>query len=285
MDITDIYPTIKIVPMEKCLAHEGIVPKWVDRISSNILDNGIMKNPVIVAEEREHYIVIDGMHRFAAFQKLEMKDIMVCEIDYHSDGVALESWDAFTFKPIHPLTLFSDLFPAKDGYTIKEVGNVSEARMALLERKCLLVAGSKEDEKFFALHKQVDREKILDELISVTERIDTEIDLRNLKVVYVENTVSDEKFRNSDAQSIIIRPRFTKKEVLEKTLNKGLFPRKSTRHLIPDRPLRVDLDLSLLRANDISLEVKNRLLDEHLNWCLLSGRVRYYPESVYVFSD
>lgn len=52
----------------------------------------------------------------------------------------------------------------------------------------------------------------------------------------------------------------------------------------PGPPPRVDLDLSLLRA-EIDIEIKNRLLDEHLKWCFESDRVRFYPESMYVFAD
>lgn len=284
MDITDIYPRIKIVPMEKCLAHEGIVQKWVDRIAFNILDHGVVKNPIIVSEHNKHYIVIDGMHRFAAFNKMELPNVLVCETDYYSDKIILEGWDAFTFRPLDAKSLLTELFPIGEGYVIEECNDISEARLQILERKHLLVAGDKSG-KFYTLDKpKIDDEHLLDELIHVTQRVDAEIDARDLRVLYVENSLSDEKFENSDAESMIIRPQFRKEEVIVRTLNRQLFPRKSTRHIIPDRPLRVDLDLSLLRAN-IDLEIKNRLLDEHLKWCFESDRVRFYPESVYVFAD
>jgi len=284
MDITDIYPRMKIVPIDKCLAHEGIVKKWVDRIAFNILDHGIFKNPIIVAKEKDHYVVIDGMHRFAAFKKLELRDILVCEVDYLSDKIVLESWDAFTFKPLGALTFLEDLFSDNKDYVINECADLNTARAELLERKHLLIAGDK-DGKFYTLDKKDgDIEHLLDELIHVTEIADAEIDARNLRVLYVANSLSDEQFENSDAASMILRPQFRKEEVIERTLNRQLFPRKSTRHLIPERPLRVDLDLSLMRAN-IDLDIKNRLLDEHLKWCFESDRVRFYPESVYVFAD
>ena len=284
MDITDIYPRLKIVPIDKCLAHEGIVQKWVDRIAYNILDQGVVKNPIIVSEHKGHYVVIDGMHRFAAFNKMEIKNILVCETDYNSDKILLEGWDAFTFRPLNTKKLLAELFPESEGYKIGECKDLALARKQLLGRKHLLVAGDKGG-KFYTLDKpRMDEEHMLDELIHITEMIDAEIDARNLRVLYVENSLSDDKFANSDAISMIIRPQFRKYEVIERTLQKKLFPRKSTRHLIPDRPLRVDLDLSLLRAN-IKLDIKNRLLDEHLKWCFESDKVRYYPESVYVFAD
>jgi hypothetical protein len=284
MDVTDIYPHLKIVPLEKCLTHEGIVSKWVDRIAFNIMDHGIVKNPVIAAEEKGKYVIIDGMHRLAAFKNLELRDILICEIDYYSDKINLEGWDAFTFRPLGAKDLLEHLFSKKDGYVVEECADPKKARDELMARKHLLVAGDKGG-KFYTLNKPTtDKEHMLDELIHVTEIVDAEIDHRNLRVLYVANSLSDEQFKTSDAKSMIIRPHFRKEEVIERTLSRKLFPRKSTRHIIPDRPLRVDLDLSLLRAN-IDLETKNRLLDEHLKWCFESDRVRFYPESVYVFAD
>lgn len=284
MQITDIYPRLKIVPIDKCLAHEGIVEKWVDRIAFNILDYGVMKNPIIATKQGDYFIVIDGMHRFAAFKNLEIKDIMIYDVDYFSDKIVLEGWDALTFKPLGAYKFLTELFPASEGYQVEECKDTNEARKNLLARKCLLIAGDKGGKFYTLTRPTTDKEHMLDELIGVTKHIDEEVDSKGLRVVYVADSLSAGQFENSDAQSLIIRPQFRKDEVIKRTLDKNLFPRKSTRHLIPDRPLRVDLDLSLLRAN-IELESKNQLLDEHLKWCLESDRVRFYPESVYVFAD
>ncbi len=48
--------------------------------------------------------------------------------------------------------------------------------------------------------------------------------------------------------------------------------------------MRIDIDFTLLRE-DIDLEIKNRLLQARLNWCLENNMVRYYPESVLVLDD
>jgi len=283
-NISDIYPDLKIVPIEKCLTHEGIVQKWADRIAASILDHGVVKNPVIAAKHKDKYVVIDGMHRLAAFKQLELQDLLICEIDYFSDKIVLEGWDAFTFKTLNTKEFLEELFSKKDGYIIEKCSNLILAREKLRKRQCLMIAGDK-GSGFYTVNKPIqDQEQMLDELIRDVTKVDAEIDARNLRVLYVANSRSDQQFSDSDAQSMIVRPQFTKDEIIEATLKKKLFPRKSTRHLIPDRPLRVDVDLSLFRAN-VDLETKNRLLDEHLKWCFESGRVRFYPESVYIFAD
>ena len=165
----DIHTRIKIIPVEKCLIHEGTVQEWVDQIAATIKNDGILKNPIIVTAHESYYVVLDGMHRFAAIEQLELPDILVCEVDYFSQGVVLE-------------------------------------------------------------------------------------------------------------------PPATKKEVLECALSKRILPPKSTKHAIAGRPLRVDLDLALLRES-VDLETKNKKLQAHLQKYRDNHQLRFYPESVYVFAD
>lgn len=165
----EICSRIKILPTEKCLIHEGVVPKWVDEIAGAITKDGMMKNPIIVTAHESCYVVLDGMHRFAAIQQLRIPTILACEVDYFS-------------------------------------------------------------------------------------------------------------------QEIVLEPPWTKEEVLKRAMTKTLLPPKSTKHLIGSRPLRVDLDLSLLKE-PIDLKTKNRRLQEHLQSYCDSHRLRFYPESVYIFAD
>lgn len=285
----DLYPRIQIVPMASCIAHEGVVAKWVDQIAHSIMDHGLMKNPIIVAQAPEtangsKWVVIDGMHRFAACQKLELRDILVCDIDYFSDKIKVEGWDAFTFKPMKVKDLLPELFPKSKGYTITRAKDGDKLHDMVAHRKILLAACDKGEEYWVVQKPDLKGAVLLEELIHVTEAFDLAIDHKRLKPLYVANSISLSDFANSNAKSMAIRPHFTKTEIVERTLANKLFPRKSTRHIIPDRPLRIDLNLSVLRT-EIDLKAKNRLLDDHLRWCFEADRVRYYPESVYIFSD
>lgn len=224
------------------------------------------------------------MHRFAACKKLELRDIVVCEVDYSSDKIQVAGWDAFTFKKMNVATLLPDLFPETRGYTLSRAKDGRDLQRQVATRQALLAACDKGDD-YFVLHKRgLTGNDLLEELIRVTEAIDSAIDHKRLKPLYVANAISLTDFANSDAQSMIIRPHFTKTEIMERTLANKLFPRKSTRHIIPDRPLRVDVTLSILRTT-IELSAKNKILDDHLRWCFEADRVRYYPESVFIFSD
>lgn len=165
----EICKQIQIVHLQKCLIHEGTIPKLVEQIAGHLKADGIMKNPIVVTEHQNHLVILDGMHRFAALRELNVRDILVYVVDYASPDVVLE-------PPHH------------------------------------------------------------------------------------------------------------KADVLQRAVSQNLLSPKSTKHIIARRPLRLDVDLTLLKA-DLDLAEKNRRLQEHIQQCRTDNRVRFYPESVFLFSD
>jgi hypothetical protein len=125
----------------------------------------------------------------------------------------------------------------------------------------------------------------LDILIRALKDFEADLDRRNLRIIYVADDQAQKTFeQHAQAFTLFKRPFFTKEEVVRRTIEGKILPRKSTRHLFPLRPLRIDFDLILLKEN-IDLATKNRLLHARLTWCLEKNMVRYYPESVLVLSD
>lgn len=282
-----IHNRIKIIPISKCLVHEGIVEDWAGQIATSIRNDGFMKNPVIVAKHDGYYVVLDGMHRFRAIKKLGINDILAYEVDYFSKEVILEGWDIFSFTKIGAEGFLKDVFPANKGYQILKLKNLAEARDKVLKQSILLAVGDKASKACTVLgltKKDVAKKDLLDVLCEAVDRLDRKLAKGLNKTIYVDNSLTLASFSESSARSLVLRPQFTKQEVLDRTLHKKIFPPKSTRHLIPARPLRVDLDLSLLRGS-ISLKAKNKLLQDHLQWCHENNRVRFYPESIFIFAD
>lgn len=282
-----IFPKIKIVPSASCVAHEGVVPRWVDAIATNMRDEGAMKNPIIVTRLRgtaangPRFVVIDGMHRFAALRTLEIPDVVIYEIDYFATDTTLAGWDALLFRSFSAQTMLEKLFGNAKAYRIERVAALCDAQ-ALIEQRHALLAVT--DRKHAPLVVMPRREPTVDLCVRASQLFDAAADAEQLRPLYVADSLSLADYARTKAAGIVLRTHYTKQEIIERTLAGKLFPRKSTRHLIPGRPLRVDVTLAWLRAK-ISLAAKNRLLQEHLRWCYESDRVRYYPEAVFVFSD
>ncbi len=272
---------ILVAPLAQCVAHEGVVPRWVDQIAANLLNEGVMKNPMVVTTPHRggKRIVIDGMHRFAALRKLEISHAVVYEIDYASPDVALGGWDALTLRPLRVQEFLIRLF-AERGYQLKSSVSIAAAQQAVDQRRAVLAAY--DGRRVYTLNPK--KKATVEECVVVSQQLDAALDADGYRPLYVADTLAISDYHQTGAKSLFIRPHYTKAEIIARTLTGKIFPRKSTRHIIPGRPLRVDIGLPLLRAK-ISLAAKNRLLQEHLQWCYEADRVRYYPESVLIFAD
>lgn len=70
--------------------HEQIQPDLLERTMDEIREDGYLKQPVLVADE--HFVILDGHHRFAALKALGCRRIPSYVIDYFSDAVELKTW-------------------------------------------------------------------------------------------------------------------------------------------------------------------------------------------------
>jgi hypothetical protein len=284
-----LFERIQVVSLDEVFVHEGVVDKWVDRIADFVEQAGVMKNPIVVAEASDpetgdaRYVVLDGMHRVQALGRLGCPDICVYVSDYWSDDVRLESWDALLLGIVDPRAYLDALFDDPD-HDVVEMQTEAEARSRLYGRELALVLRAR-DTAFFGLRcRALDPAERLEEIIVALRRVEDDLDERGIRAVYAPSGRSSFDFSQTPSDMLVLRPIFSKHEVLERTMQGRLFPRKSTRFLVPERPLRVDFHLTILKA-DLDLTTKNRLLDEHLQWCWANNRVRYYPEGVYVLDD
>lgn len=70
--------------------HEQIQPDLLERTMDEIREDGYVKRPILVADE--HFVILDGHHRFAALKALGCRRIPAYVIDYFSDIIDLKTW-------------------------------------------------------------------------------------------------------------------------------------------------------------------------------------------------
>ncbi|MCB9738227.1 MAG: hypothetical protein H6747_03095 [Deltaproteobacteria bacterium] len=281
----DVFQRLKVVSLDDVYVHEGVVERWVERIADFVRHDGMMKNPIVVAEAEvdgaARYVVLDGMHRVQSMRALGSPDILIYVSDYWSEEVRLESWDAVL---LDPLEVRGALTAAGADAELVTVGSEAEARARVYGRD-LAMAISTHDGAVLGLRAEPRTgEPALESIIRALRAVEDGMDAAGVRAVYTPSSRSLEDFHAQPSEALFLRPRFSKQEVLERTLAGKLFPRKSTRFLVPERPLRVDFQLTVLKAA-LDLPTKNQLLQDHLTWCWENNRVRYYPEPVYVFGD
>lgn len=297
----EVFRRLRVVDIDDVYVHEGVVDRWVERIADFMQHDGIMKNPIIVAEAEvdgaRKYVVLDGMHRVQAFRLLGAPSILVFVSDYWNEDVRLESWDALLLDP-PPLDQLRDVVAAEPlevvrlapapqggpGYALADDAVGSELRSRVFSRQLAMALLWRDGSGAGLRLRDGVEEPTLEVVVRSLRAVEDALDAARVRAVYAPSSRSRADFVAQPCEALFLRPRFSKQEVIERTLAGRLFPRKSTRFLVPDRPLRVDFQLTVLAAS-LDLATKNQLLEDHLQWCWRNNMVRYYPEPVYVFGD
>jgi hypothetical protein len=125
----------------------------------------------------------------------------------------------------------------------------------------------------------------------IAASIEREMVRRGRKVTYLSEALAVQWLEADRANFIIGLPTFTKDTICKFALEGVLLPHKVTRHIIPSRPLAIDVPLDLLTDPEISCHEA----DERLGKLLMSRKVdrrppgsivdgRRYDEELLVFS-
>ncbi|MFX0200186.1 MAG: ParB N-terminal domain-containing protein [Candidatus Hodarchaeota archaeon] len=267
---------IKLEEIKKLKSHEQFIPCVVEPLSDEI-KQGIIKHPVIV--DRETLLILDGIHRVAALQNLGYKLIPVCLVDYNNPSIKVGSW----FRIVKSDKKSNENI-RKDleelGYDLEEILN-NELRKEMCAKK--IIIGIVTLRKCYGIRGKIGSIKEVYDYIKHLE-----ISLRSVGYDIGYETEGDAvyKVKSNEALAAIIAPRIAKRDVVAATLSREVFAHKSTRHVIPARPLFVNVPIEWL---GMDLKEANKLLLEYL--CkkkithLPVGQMldRRYEEELYVF--
>jgi len=278
--ITHPLVTLEIkLEIEKLRIHEETIAEVVERLSDEIQRDAHVKHPVIV--DKETLVVLDGMHRVAALQYLGCNLIPVCLVDYNNPNITVGSW----FRVIENGqetggNLREDL--EESGYSLQEIADdevdrkMCDAEIMLgivTSRKCYGILGKTESVK---------------ETYEHIKQLEGNLRKFGYKIGYETESDAVNKVKSGEVLAAIIAPKITKRDVVTTALKGEVFVYKSTRHVIPARPLFVNVPLEWLNMNP---EEANKLLFEYLSRKKLRhlprGQTldRRYEEELYVFSD
>ena len=278
---------LEVVPVATLCRHEEIVPEVARKLILEFANRAKLQNPIIVDE---HHMVLDGHHRAYAFQSLNFTYIPVCKINYYDEAARLRYW----FRLVDNMETLEPLREA-----VEEVGGFIEpvedkecldARMADNNLECGIQHGGFYGRICFPREVVHDAVSAYDVLETIQKRL-----LENRgKLTYIPcQSVHERAFCEdlTDRHLVIWTPRITKEMVAEAAEKQSLFPPKATRHLIPARPLNVNVpsrwfreDVSLVEINERFLRyLQQKEIRRFGPGQTIGGR--YYEEELFVFSD
>ncbi|MFQ5594381.1 MAG: ParB N-terminal domain-containing protein [Anaerolineae bacterium] len=269
-------PALRVVPVENLVLHEETDPHRIERLMQRIHEDGLLKNPPAVApmSEADHYVVLDGANRTAALAGLGVRDAVAQVVDYSE--VRLDTWNHLVVG-MDSRALF-EAIRAIHGTGVRST-DLETARRLWHERAILAYVVGREGEVHIieAGQNLQQNAELLVEMSSI---------YRGEATIYRVQTDDTGELRTyyDDVAATIVYPPFQPADILHLASNSAKLPTGVTRHIIPRRALRVNIDLEFL-AEDRPLAEKNEWLQTWLRQKLQNKEVRYYEEPTFLFDE
>jgi len=273
--------------VESLLLHEETLPHLVNSLTLEFKNWANLQNPIIVDEK---HIVLDGNHRAYVFQKLKFRYISVCKIDYFNENIKLRYWFRL-LERVKGLDLIKGIIKEMN-CAIQRVPS-REALVKILEEN-RLTFGIQQRNFFWAI--SLPRDTVHDAVSAYGalgtmqgKLLQEGIGLQYIPCQYAHERRFYSQLR--DDEVVVWTPHITKRMVVEAASRGKLFAPRSTRHIIPPRPLNVNVPTYWFKE-DISLEEINEIFSRFIEGKRIRrfgpGQVingRYYGEEVCIFYD
>jgi len=257
--------------------HEEIIPDKMQELVKKIPHEGVWKNPIIV--DVSSLVVLDGMHRVAAAKEIGYKYIPVCLVDYENPNIHIGCW----------YRMFNGLNIGEAEWALREAG-LTPTKKAYDEAQRLVEGREAITAMFFRSWSL----EALGSACGIKERYDTIKRVENLlksrghQMGYSTDRDAPARVASGEYSAGLMTPTVTKREVVETALKGMVFSQKTTRHIIPARPMFVDVPTEWLKG-DLTLEEANIRLKGYLASKsvekLPPGQIldRRYEEELYIF--
>lgn len=228
---------------ELLLLHEETIPDRVAELKDSLVRDGVVRDPVII--DASSCVVLDGMHRVAALKELHSRVMPICAVDYLNPNIRVGTW----FRVLSGQTTPAQMEAALSQSGIKtERYSADLTSVAENPTLAVLFAGG---ESF----RLASRDLRPHEILKAAERSAREL---RLSVAFETEHDAVQTLLSGKAEAIMTLPKIDKVSVREAGLAGQLLPHKVTRHIIPARPLSVNVPLQMLADEIPELEEVNR---------------------------
>ncbi len=216
--------------------HEETVPDDLGKLVQALKDNPVLRHPIIA--DWKTGIVLDGTHRLAAVKQLNCDFIPSALVDYNDPKITIERWfRRFSGPNVEGFENdLSELNPQKINHKDCEDGLSKRRWYAIVESatSCLAFKASSSEPYDMMRDSQIIEKTARNDQVIVSYNDSKERDLEDSESLFMS--------------TIEIR----KEEVVETVRSDKVFPPKSTRHLVPSRPLGGGVPIEWLKGSDFA---------------------------------
>lgn len=280
MASTADIPTLRIIRTDLLIPHEQHDAQRSRPLVERLRQEGMLKNPPVVAplgEGDPRCVVLDGANRATALAAMGVRHSLVQVVNYENpEEVSLATWNHVVTQVAHDefLTLLTGI----KGIELAP-SDLLHARASLARREalaCVVLA----DGAVFRVHGGRD-------LRSRCQLLNALVDVYKDRARLLRTTgdqVEEARTLYANLTALVLFPHHEPVEIIVLARDGERLPAGITRHIIARRALRLNYPLSELSA-EYSIEEKNQRLQEWVRTKLAEKKIRYYPESTYLFDE
>jgi hypothetical protein len=274
MQIGDVV--LRIVHSSIVIVHEEVDPRRVERLTQRMQADGILKNPPVVAEAGDHYVVLDGATRVGALRQLGIRDLLVQVVDYHAPNIQLYAWSHVVVGM--PEDALIRGVENLEGVEVKAMDlELARSALSLKGILCYLVL---QDGSILAAKGGMNLEAQIALLNHIVDLYRGRAEVYRVATDEIEDLLEE----YPDLTAVVVFPCYNRGEIMRMSLNRAKLPMGVTRHIIAGRALGLDVDLVMLES-DIPLEQKNVWLDDLIKRKAKDKRIRFYQEPLFRFDE
>lgn len=260
----DILRQLKITEVSDLISHEEIIPTNLLKLKEAMLNIGQLVDPLIVDSKSK--IVLDGNHRVKVLETIKCPRTVCQMVDYTNENIRVGAWfpasEKLSLEMLRGAGFKCEAIEFDAG--LDEINNKKSPFMFVKKihgvKKAFLVNSS---------------DYSLDSMIEEQKSIMDKLDSNNFR--YVSDEEAGEVV--DDGKGVLYKKAYTKQEIIARAHSKRHFPPKSTRHVIPNRIIRINMRLGWLHEGQKeATEYLERMLHERV----YNGNVRRYLEPVIV---
>ena len=262
--LDEMLSKLDLREVKDLLPHEQTISYNLKHLKEAMLNIGQLVDPLIV--DAKTNLVLDGNHRLKVLQIIECP-LAVCQVvDYHSPEIEVGTWYLAINKPLEEIV-------KKEMVKLEKV-DCDVGKDAIVSSKAAFMAVEKKNKQQNACFLEPGSYK-LKELIEEQNYILSS--MKDVDIRYIQDDQAEEYI--SKGYTVFYRRIYTKDEIIRAGLEHTPFPPKSTRHLIPNRIIRLNMRLGWLHEDKKGAQ---QHLVEMLTHRAYNGNVRRYVEPVIV---
>lgn len=252
---------LRVVPLVRIVPHEESEPRRVARIVGRLASDTVLNNPPLVAETGDQLVLLDGANRIAALRVLDYRYAIVQVVAPSQLG--LQMWH-HALLDATPDRVLETIAAAPKVALRPDVGPDALATVLLADGRAFHAGPQPGAHPFEALNSLVGA--YLDQAV-------------------VRRTTEPDLAAHPDAAAVVQFPQLRIADVFGAVRDGALLPAGITRFVLTaGRVLMLNAALDPLRS-ERPVEELNEWLTGLVAGRRAEGRIRHYPEAVYVLDD